>query len=97
VAWKRDYSRRWAATGIPFLMDVSPGYDASVVFPGSRRYGFTDTWQTALTAMVGDFAQDGLVYNSWNGYTEGMAAVPTTEYGDRYYGWLTELCRQVGG
>jgi hypothetical protein len=97
VAWKRDYSRRWAATGVPFLMDVSPGYDASVVFPGSRRYGFTDTWQTALTAMVGDFAQDGLVYNSWNGYTEGMAAVPTTEYGHRYYSWLTELCRQGGG
>lgn len=97
IAWKRDYSSRWSATGVPFLMDVSPGYDASVVFPGSRRYGFSTAWQDAQTAMVRDFGQDGLVFNSWNGYTEGMAAVPTTEYGDRFYRWLGELCREVDG
>jgi hypothetical protein len=96
IAWKRDFSSRWSATGIPFLMDISPGYDAHVVFPGSRRYGFSAAWQDALTTMVGDFGQDGLVFNSWNGYTEGMAAVPTTEYGDRYLLWLEASCEKVG-
>jgi hypothetical protein len=32
--------------------------------------------------MVADFGEDGLVYNSWNGYTEAMAPVPTGEFGD---------------
>jgi hypothetical protein len=95
IAWKRDYSRRWSATGIPFLMDISPGYDASVVFPGSIRYGFSGEWQDALTTLVRDYGQDGLVFNSWNGYTEGMAAVPTTEHGDTYRRWLRAACDLV--
>jgi hypothetical protein len=41
--------------------------------------------------MVKDFGQGGLVFNSWNGYTEGMAAVPTREYGNTYYSWLRRL------
>ncbi len=95
IAWKWDYSKRWTATGIPFLMDVSPGYDAHVVFPGSITYGFTDLWQSELTAMVSTHSADGLAFNSWNGYTEGMAAVPTMEYGERYYLWLQALCDVV--
>jgi len=45
--------------------------------------------------MVIDYGQDGLVFNSWNGYTEGMAAVPTAEYSDRFYNWLQVLCTFV--
>ena len=97
IAWKWDYSKRWTATGIPFLMDVSPGYDAHVVFPGSIIYGFTDLWQSELTAMVSTFNADGLAFNSWNGYTEGLAAVPTVEYGEHYYIWLQALCGVVNG
>jgi hypothetical protein len=97
IVWKWDYSKRWTATGIPFLMDVSPGYDAHVVFPGSIIYGFTDLWQGELTAMVSTFKADGLAFNSWNGYTEGMAAVPTVEHGERYYLWLQALCAVVRG
>jgi hypothetical protein len=95
IDWKRDYSRRWSATGMPFLMDISPGYDASVVFPGSRRYGFSAAWQDALTAMVSEFGQDGLAFNSWNGYTEGMAAVPTAEHGESFQRWLRAACELV--
>lgn len=92
IAWKRDFSRRWSESGIPFLMDVSPGYDAHLVFPeGHPPYGLNAAWQEALTEMVADFGQDGLVFNSWNGYTEGMAAVPTREYGDTFYRWLQRL------
>jgi hypothetical protein len=95
IAWKRDFSRRWSETGIPFLMDVSPGYDAHIVFPGSVYYGFTAEWREALAEMVADFGEDGLVYNSWNGYTEGMAAVPTVEHGDVFYRWLQEMAARV--
>jgi hypothetical protein len=89
--WKRDFSSRWAATGIPFLMDVAPGYDAHIVFPGSPQYGHNQAWLDGLTAQVQDFGQDGLVFNSWNGYTEAMQAVATSEYGDAYYQWLRAL------
>jgi hypothetical protein len=95
IAWKYDYSRRWSNTGIPFLIDVSPGYDASIVFPASIRYGFDQHWQDELTSMVTKYGQDGLVFNSWNGYTEGMVAVPTREYSDRFYRWLESLCTLV--
>jgi hypothetical protein len=72
-------------------MDVSPGYDASVVFPDSIVYGFTADWKDSLTQMVVEYGKDGLVFNSWNGYTEGMAAVPTFEYGNEYFNWLQYL------
>jgi hypothetical protein len=76
-------------------MDISPGYNASIVFPASIRYGFSTNWQDALTGMVTDYGEDGLAFNSWNGYTEGMAAVPTLEYDDRYYRWLQASCGLV--
>jgi len=93
IAWKEDFSGRWADTGIPFIMDISPGYDAHIVFPGSVQYGLNSSWTSALSQMVNDFGQDGLTFNSWNGYTEAMAAVPTQEFGDVYYEWLRSLPR----
>jgi hypothetical protein len=92
LEWKRDFSARWFGTGLPLLMDVSPGYDNHLVFPKQRlRYGLNDAWREALTAMVRDFGEGGIVFNSWNGYTEGMAAVPTQEHGDFFYRWLRSL------
>jgi hypothetical protein len=93
---KREFSRRWSRSGIPFLMDISPGYDAHIVFPGSIQYGLTSKWRHALSGMVMEFGDDGLVFNSWNGYTEAMTAVPTKEFGDTYYRWLTAACALVG-
>jgi hypothetical protein len=87
---KRDFSQRWAATAIPFIMDISPGYDAHIVFENSPCYGYTPTWRSQLEQMVTDFG-DGLVFNSWNGYTEGMAAVPTNEHEDIFYVWLQSI------
>jgi len=92
LAWKAEYSRRWAESGVPFLMDIAPGYDAHIVFPGSVFYGHTETWRAALLDMVAAYGADGLVYNSWNGYTEAMAGVPTVEYGDVDALWLQEAC-----
>jgi hypothetical protein len=74
-------------------MDVSPGYDAHLVFPGSVRYGHTERWMAALAGLVATEGCDGLVYNSWNGYTESMAAVPlrAADGGTLYYEWLRDL------
>jgi hypothetical protein len=33
----------------------------------------------------------GIIFNTWNGYAEGYAAVPTTEHGSTVYNWLTDL------
>jgi hypothetical protein len=87
LVWKKDFSRRWEGTGIPFLMDVCPGYDAHIVFPGSFVYGHNQVWKDSLTTMVQDYGEDGIVYNSWNGYTEAMTFVPTVEYADSFFLW----------
>ena len=91
IMWKRTFSEGWASTGIPFLMDVSPGYDAHLVFPASIRYGLNSRWTSALKEMVREYGSDGFVYNSWNGYTEGMAAMELREYGDTYRNWAESL------
>jgi hypothetical protein len=32
-----------------------------------------------------------VMFNAWNGYTEGLVALPTTEYGRDYFRWLQSL------
>jgi hypothetical protein len=92
LAWKRGFAAAWYGSGVPLLMDVSPGYDNRLVFPEHRLvYGFDDAWRSALTDMVRDFGKNGMVFNCWNGYTEGMAAVPTREHGDTFSRWLQSL------
>ena len=88
TSWKRWFSQSWFQTGIPFIMDVSPGYDASCVFEPDSRYGMTTEWLNQLTLMNQDFGQAGLVFNAWNGYGESLVAVPTHEYGSMFYDWL---------
>lgn len=95
LAWKRNYIADWAETGVPTLVDVSPGYDASIVFPGSVRYGHTEAWRESLRQMVAELGDDGVVLNSWNGYTEAMSIVPTTERGDAVYLWARDLADLV--
>jgi hypothetical protein len=91
IAWKRNYSQKWNNTTIPFIMDVSPGYNASVTFPESMVYGNNQTWRDSLMQMVKDIQADGITVNTWNGYTEGFAVVPTLEYGGVNYTWVTDL------
>jgi hypothetical protein len=88
VNWKRDFSRRWFQTGLPFLMDVSPGYDGHIVFPHSQVYGLTPEWLSAMSQLNRDFGRDGMVFNSWNGYGESLVALPSQEHGSLFYDWL---------
>jgi hypothetical protein len=91
IAWKRDFAQRWVNTAVPFIIDVSPGYDAHVVFPGSMMYGNNQIWRDSLTQIVRDIRADGITVNTWNGYTEGFAVVPTLEYDDANYIWTDSL------
>ncbi|GAB4187633.1 MAG: hypothetical protein Kow00108_24550 [Calditrichia bacterium] len=91
IDWKRNFASQWMETGIPFIMDISPGYDAHLVFPGSVIYGNNSIWRDSLTNLVFQLPVDGVTFNSWNGYTEGMAGVPTVEFGDENAVWMQRI------
>jgi len=96
LAWKRGFLVGWISAGIPTLVDVSPGYDAHLVFPDSKRYGLGEEWFRGMTSIVNDLARGGMIYNSWNGYTEAMVGTPTRgdERGTMLYEWLKGLNAQ---
>lgn len=91
LAWKREFTEAWVDSGVPTLVDVTPGYDASLVFPGSVRFGHSLAWRDGLAELVDDLGGDGLVLNSWNGYTEAMVMVPTTAQGGTVTRWAEDL------
>ncbi len=98
LAVKRTYFADWMAKGIPVLMDLTPGYDGHLVFPPpplgrSGIYGNNGWWRRELLALIPD-RFTGVVYNTWNGYTEGYAAVATTEFGEENFGWLQRVFRK---
>lgn len=94
ITWKRNYHNSWINSGIPFIHDLTPGYDAHIVFPSSPVYGNTQTWRELQSQAISDFGSQSLTFNAWNGYTEGMAGVSTVQYGDDSYLWL---CNFFGG
>jgi hypothetical protein len=87
--FKVDYWKGWLATGIPVFFDVSPGYDGHLV-NGANPYGNNPNWRGLLTRSWSDGFK-GIVYNTWNGYTEGYVAMPNLEYGDDSWNWIQEL------
>jgi hypothetical protein len=76
VEWKRRFVSSWVSTGIPVMLDVSPGFDARDVFEGSPRYGNNVPWRNGQTDLL-SLGVRGLTANTWNGYTEGYAVVPS--------------------
>jgi hypothetical protein len=92
LAWKRGFLRGWISAGIPVLVDVSPGYNGNLVFPDPHKpYGLGAEWFEGMTSIVNDYARGGIIYNSWNGYTEAMVGTPTEEKGTMLYDWLKSL------
>ena len=83
VAWKRDYISAWVNTGIPVILDVSSGYDAHRVFAADNppRYGNNDPWRLAQEQMLHSLGVRGVTGNTWNGYTEALAFVPSCTAG----------------
>lgn len=89
--WKESFTSRWISTGIPVILDVSSGYDANILFPTSPVYGNNSAWRTGQSQIISNINPDGLSFNSWNGYTEGLVAVSTLEYGDSTYTWICNV------
>ncbi|MGC5225331.1 LGFP repeat-containing protein [Micromonospora sp. DT81.3] len=95
--WKRSALLDWAATGIPVLLDVSNGMDGRYVwrevgsgFWGDNRDYTEDRWRNWVSQLKGP-AIAGITVDTWNGYTEGYAAVPSFEHGDVVTRWLADL------
>ncbi len=100
--WKLDYSKRWYETGIPFLQDVSAGYDGSKLFKnrqpsgwGRTTWGYDDEWRNALTQLVQTYGANGMVYNAWNGYCEGLAGMPLSPQPDSQTRVTTEFLQSL--
>ncbi|MEY4583144.1 MAG: hypothetical protein RL701_7847, partial [Pseudomonadota bacterium] len=87
----------WIATGVPVIYDVSPGFDGRYVWQdiGSGFWGdnsdyTSDAWRNLQSEQKGR-GVTGISFSTWNGYTEGYAAVPTLEHGTVIYDWLTDV------
>jgi hypothetical protein len=92
LAWKRGFLRGWISAGIPVLVDVSPGYNGNRLFKNPHSaYGLNAEWFDGMTSIVNDYVRAGIIYNSWNGYTEAMVGTPTIERGTMLYDWLKSL------
>ena len=91
IQWKSEFSRDWMDTGIPWIHDISSGYDAHIVFPSSPVYGNNERWRYLQDSLIDALNATAFALNAWNGYTEGMSALPTLEYGDTCYNWVCEL------
>jgi hypothetical protein len=89
-AAKQSYWNDWLATGLPVFWDVSPGYDAHLVFPKSVTYGNSASWRTYIEESWQQ-RFSGMVYNTWNGYTEGYAAMRSLEFADTVSNWAKLL------
>lgn len=95
--WKGEAARDWADTGLPVILDVSNGMDGRYVWRdrGSYFYGdnldYTDDrWRNRMSLLKGH-GNVGITFDTWNGYTEGYAAVTSFEHYDIVGRWVTDL------
>lgn len=95
--FKRLTLESWQASGVPLLLDLAPGYDGHIVFPGSKMWGNNEGWRLRLTNLWTQYrnAYVGISYDTWNGYTEGYVAVPSDRNQDDDFRWITQLFQLV--
>lgn len=87
--------QRWAASGIPLIAPIMPGYDAHHVFPNLPVYGFNAVWRRRQKAFAIRYETDGLSIDIWNGWTEGYAIPPSVEDGSVNLQWVKETVQAV--
>jgi hypothetical protein len=97
--WKRTSLLDWIATGVPVILDVNNGFDGRIVWSkvkgGSGYWGdnldYTeDRWRNWMSELK-RVGIKGITFDTWNGYTEGYAAVPSIQHGSTVFDWLTDL------
>lgn len=74
------------------ISDICTTTDPGVLLGDTGRTGSPvfDRWRNAQAEFKGHGVK-GVVFNSWNGYTEGMVAEDTIEHGDVERRWLTDF------
>jgi len=97
--WKRARTSAWLATGVPVVLSVSNGMDGRFVWAkngdgywGDNLDGTDDRFRNWVSEMK-QRGLAGITFDTWNGYTEGYAAVLSVEHEDTVYSWLTHLFR----
>jgi hypothetical protein len=96
--FKRLLIETWRDSGVPVILDLAPGYDGHLVFPGSKVWGNNDLWRSWLTSLWTDSPRNayvGISYDTWNGYTEGFVAVPSDRNNDDDFHWIKKLFQLV--
>jgi len=95
--WKRAAVHDWVVTGLPVILDVLNGFDGRIVwkndgagFWGDNMNYTDDRWRNWMSELKGSGIK-GITFDTWNGYTEGYAAVPSLEHGQTVYNWLIDL------
>jgi hypothetical protein len=95
--WKRDAVHDWVETRVPVILDVSNGFDGRIVwrqngtgFWGDNMDYTDDRWRNWMSVLKGSGIR-GIVFDTWNGYTEGYAAAPSREHGQTVYNWLSDV------
>jgi hypothetical protein len=89
----------WRIAGLPVVYDVTPGFDGRFVWAElgtgfwGDNYAYTSVDWRNLQSESRDPDFIGMSFNTWNGYTEGYAAVPTVEHGTTIYTWLSDVYR----
>ena len=97
ASWKGEAARDWAETGLPVILDVSNGMDGRYVWRGRGSYFYGDNldytedrWRNRMSQLKG-YGNIGITFDTWNGYTEGYAAVPSFEHYDIVGRWVSDL------
>lgn len=88
--YKWLYLGGWIIERLPVILDADPGYDAHLMWENAERWGNDDHWRGLLSTLRA-LPVRGIVFNTWNGYTEGYAMVPTQEDGDANFRWMQEM------
>ncbi|MEV0385587.1 hypothetical protein [Nonomuraea sp. NPDC050643] len=93
LAYARGILTRWNDSGIPFVAPVIPGFDdRHLPFRDDPAvYGFNLQWRQRQRALALEFATAGLSVETWNGYSEAHAIVPTVEDGGNHLLWLRDI------
>ena len=98
--FKRLTLETWRKSGVPVVLDLAPGYDGHIVFPGSKIWGNNEGWRRRLEGLWyvdPRNAYVGISYDTWNGYTEGYVAMPSDRNHYDDYRWIKRLFQLVSG
>jgi len=69
---KQQFASKWINTGIPFIQDISPGYDARIVFPGPHHLRQHRHVAGRPERPGPQTRVSGCDVQRWNGYTRGL-------------------------